>query len=72
MRHGNKPGKGDDLFTMSLSNLSDQAMLVGQLIRKGPEWRFDALGEATRGKNAVEVLKVRDSHPVVTLPVTCR
>ena len=72
MSHGNKPAKGDELFAMSLSNLSDQAMLVGQLVRKGPEWRFEALGEATRGKDAVEVLKARDSPPVIPLPVTCR
>ena len=59
MRHGNKPTKGDELFTMSLSNLSDQAMLVGQLIRKGPEWSFAALGEPCRGKDAREVLQVK-------------
>ena len=73
MRYRNKPTKRNALFTMSLSNLSDHAMLVGQSIRKGPEWRFEALGEATRGKNAVEVLQARDSFLVIPCPVvTCR
>ena len=58
MSFGKEPTKDDELCKVSLSEMNGNAVIMGQITRRGAYWCFKARGIAVVGRDLKEVLQV--------------